>query len=421
MAVAAVSLSITVMILAIATGKGLQEKISAKVTGFTSDIQVTVLDLNQSLELSPISPDSTVIVSLYEIEGVEHVQTQISKNALIKTDTEFEGIVVKGVDNNFDWSFINTHLTQGQLPKYNSYEKSNEILISKKLSQTLGLKINDQALFYFQGKQNNQPLIRKFTIKGIYETGIEIFDDLYIFADLKHLQKINRWSENQFSSIEIKVNKDYNIDAIQSLVEIVTPFDTKVSSSKSLYPQIFDWIKLFDLNIAIILIIMIVVASINMISSLLIIILERTKMIGLLKALGAASISIKKIFLYYAFYLLQKGLIIGNGIGLSLIALQHFLAPIELDPAHYYVKKLPVALSIENWLSINLMSFFYMYGFINNPFTYNSKGRTRKGYTLRISNQSFFKFLKHFIIKLKMCHKSNLILTHSRTINILCF
>ena len=358
MAVAAVSLSITVMILAIATGKGLQEKISAKVTGFTSDIQVTVLDLNQSLELSPISPDSTVIMSLYEIEGVEHVQTQISKNALIKTDTEFEGIVVKGVDNNFDWSFINTHLTQGQLPKYNSYEKSNEILISKKISQTLGLKINDQALFYFQGKQNNQPLIRKFTIKGIYETGIEIFDDLYIFADLKHLQKINRWSENQFSSIEIKVNKDYNIDAIQSLVEIVTPFDTKVSSSKSLYPQIFDWIKLFDLNIAIILIIMIVVASINMISSLLIIILERTKMIGLLKALGAASISIKKIFLYHAFYLLQKGLIIGNGIGLSLIALQHFLAPIELDPAHYYVKKLPVALSIENWLSINLMSFF---------------------------------------------------------------
>ena len=358
MAVAAVSLSITVMILAIATGKGLQEKISAKVTGFTSDIQVTVLDLNQSLELSPISPDSSVIMSLYEIEGVEHVQTQISKNALIKTDTEFEGIVVKGVDDNFDWNFIDAHLTQGQLPKYNSYEKSNEILISKKLSQTLGLKINDQALFYFQGKQNNQPLIRKFTIKGIYETGIEIFDNLYIFADLKHLQKINRWSENQFSSIEIKVNKDYNIDSIQSLVEIVTPFDAKVSSSKSLYPQIFDWIKLFDLNIAIILIIMIVVASINMISSLLIIILERTKMIGLLKALGAASISIKKIFLYHAFYLLQKGLIIGNGIGLSLIALQYFLAPIELDPAHYYVKKLPVALSIENWLSINLMSFF---------------------------------------------------------------
>ena len=358
MAVAAVSLSITVMILAIATGKGLQEKISAKVTGFTSDIQVTVLDLNQSLELSPISSDSTVIMSLYEIEGVEHVQTQISKNALIKTDTEFEGIVVKGVDNNFDWSFIKTHLTQGQLPKYNSYEKSNEILISKKLSQKLSLEINDQVLFYFQGKQNNQPLIRKFTIKGIYETGIEIFDDLYIFADLKHLQKINRWSENQFSSIEIKVNKDYNIDSIQSLVEIVTPFDTKVSSSKSLYPQIFDWIKLFDLNIAIILIIMVVVASINMISSLLIIILERTKMIGLLKALGAASISIKKIFLYHAFYLLQKGLIIGNGIGLSLIALQYFLAPIELDPTHYYVKELPVVLSIENWLSINLMSFF---------------------------------------------------------------
>ena len=367
MAVAAVSLSITVMILAIATGKGLQEKISAKVTGFTSDIQVTVLDLNQSLELSPISPDSTLILSLYEIEGIEHVQTQITKNALIKTDTEFEGIAIKGVDNNFDWSFINTHLTQGRLPEYNSYEKSNEILISKKLSQKLNLQINDQALFYFQGKQKSQPLIRKFSIIGIYETGIEIFDNLYVFADLKHLQKINRWSENQFSSIEIKVNKDYNIESIQSFVEIVSPFDTKVSYSKSLYPQIFDWIKLFDLNIAIILFIMIVVASINMISSLLIIILERTKMIGLLKALGATSISIKQIFLYHAFYLLQKGLIIGNGIGLCLIALQHFLAPIELDPAHYYVKKLPVALSIENWLSINLMSFFICMGLLIIP------------------------------------------------------
>ena len=358
MAVAAVSLSITVMILAIATGKGLQEKISAKVTGFTSDIQVTVLDLNQSLELSPISPDSSLIQSLYEIEGIEHVQTQITKNALIKTNTEFEGIAIKGVDNNFDWSFINTHLTQGRLPEYNSYEKSNEILISKKLSQKLSLEISDQALFYFQGKQKIQPLIRKFSIVGIYETGIELFDDLYIFADLKHLQKINRWSKNQFSSIEIKINKDYNIDSVHSLVEIVTPYDTKVSTTETLYPQIFDWIKLFDLNIVIILIIMIVVASINMISSLLIIILERTKMIGLLKALGATSISIKKIFLYHAFYLLQKGLIIGNGIGLSLIALQHFLSPIELDPAHYYVKKLPVVLSLENWFSINLMSFF---------------------------------------------------------------
>ena len=358
MAVAAVSLSITVMILAIATGKGLQEKISAKVTGFTSDIQVTVLDLNQSLELSPISPDSSLIQSLYEIEGIEHVQTQITKNAIIKTDTEFEGIAIKGVDDNFDWSFINAHLSQGQLPKYNSYEKSNEILISKKLSQKLSLEISDQALFYFQGKQKSQPLIRKFSIVGIYETGIELFDDLYIFADLKHLQKINRWSKNQFSSIDIKIHKDYNIDSVHSLVEIVTPYDTKVSTTETLYPQIFDWIKLFDLNIVIILIIMIVVASINMISSLLIIILERTKMIGLLKALGATSISIKKIFLYHAFYLLQKGLIIGNGIGLSLIALQHFLAPIELDPAHYYVKKLPVVLSLENWFSINLMSFF---------------------------------------------------------------
>ena len=356
MAIAAVSLSITVMILAIATGKGLQEKISDKVTGFTSDIQVAVLDLNQSLEASPLLADSTLINSFYEIEGIKHIQTQITKNALIKTDTEFEGIVVKGVDENYDWSFINAHLTEGRSPEYHSSEKSNEILISKKLAQKLGLKINKQALFYFQGKKSNQPLIRKFTIKGIYETGIELFDDLYILADLKHLQKMNRWSKSQYSSIEIQVKDGYNKDEVYTLVEMISPYDTQVSSAKILYPQIFDWIKLFDLNIAIILLIMIVVASINMISSLLIIILERTKMIGLMKALGAPNISIKKIFLYHAYYLLRKGLIIGNGIGLSMIGIQHFFAPIQLDPEHYYVKALPVILSLENWIIINIMS-----------------------------------------------------------------
>lgn len=356
MAIAAVSLSIAVMILAIATGKGLQQKISAKVTGFTSDIQVHVLDLNQSLEVSPLQADSTLINSLSQIEGVEHIQGQITKNALIKTDTDFEGIVVKGVDENFDWDFINTHLIEGILPKYHPSEKSNEILISKKLAQKLGLTINKQALFYFQGKKNNQPLIRKFTIKGIYETGIEIFDDLYAIADIKHLQKINRWSKNQYSSLEIQVKKGFDKDKTYALVEMISPYDTQVSSTRERYPQIFDWIKLFDLNIAVIILIMIVVASINMISSLLIIILERTKMIGLMKALGAANISIKKIFLYHAFYLLRKGLIIGNGIGLSILGIQHFFAPIQLDPEHYYVKALPMVLSMENWLLINLMS-----------------------------------------------------------------
>ena len=356
MAVAAVSLSICVMILAIATGKGLQEKISAKVTGFTSDIQVTVLDLNQSLELSPLRVDSTLITSLYEIEGVKNIYKQITKNALIKTDKEFEGIVIKGIDDNFDWSFINLHLVKGEIPKYNPKEKSNEILISKKLAQKLSLNINDQAFVYFQGKQKNQALIRKFSIKGLYESGIELFDDHFIIADLKHLQKINRWSKDEFSSIQMQVKKGADSKQVYELVEMISPYDTQVSTAKNLYPQIFDWIKLFDLNIAIVLLIMIVVASINMISSLLIIILERTKMIGLMKALGAKYISIKKIFIFHAFYLLRKGLFIGNAIGLSIIAIQHFFAPIKLDPAHYYVKVLPVELSIENWLMINLIS-----------------------------------------------------------------
>ena len=356
MAIAAVSLSITVMILAIATGKGLQEKISDKVIGFTSDIQVEVLDLNQSLEATPLTVDSTLINSLSLVEGVAHTQKFITKNALIKTDEEFEGVIIKGVDENYNWHFIESHLTKGKIPEYSSAKKSSDIIISKKLAQKLNLSIQDKVLFYFQGKKSNQPLIRKLTITGVYETGIELFDDVYILADIKHLQKINHWETNQCSSLEIQVKEDYNSTEVYKNVEMVTSYDTRVHSAKELYPQIFDWIKLFDLNILIVLLIMILVASINMISSLLIIILERTKMIGLMKAMGGTNASIKKIFLYHTFYLLRKGLLIGNGIGLTFIGIQYYFTPIKLDPNHYYVRELPVILSIENWVMINLLS-----------------------------------------------------------------
>ena len=344
------------MILSIATSKGLQEKISAKVTGFTSDIQVRVLDLNQSMELSPLSVDSVLINRLSAIDGVAHLQMQITKNALLKTDIDFEGILVKGVDRNYNWDFIEEHLVEGVLPNFNSTKKSNEIAISKTLATKLQLALNDKAVVYFQGMKNNNALIRKFTIKGIYETGIEFFDDMYIFADQRHLQKINNWTSNQCSSLEVLLTENANKEQVYLEVDRETPYDTSISSARELYPQIFDWINLFDLNTLVILLIMILVASINMISSLLIIILERTKMIGLLKALGAHQYSIRKIFLYHAFYLLRKGLLLGNGIGLLLIGIQYYFEPIQLDPTHYYVKALPVSLSLENWLLINLGS-----------------------------------------------------------------
>ena len=356
MAIAAVSLSITVMILSVSTSKGLQQKISAKVTGFTSDIQVTVLDLNQSLELSPIEVDSSLIASLLDIDGVEYVQSQITKNALLKTDTDFEGILVKGLSQDYNLAFIKEHLVEGELPDYESSTKSNDVVISKVLAAKLDLKLGAKALVYFQGLKNNNALIRKFTIKGIYETCIEFFDDVYILADSRHLQKINNWENNQYSSLEIITSPHVNKEAVYANVDLISPYDTRVRSAHDLYPQIFDWINLFDLNTLVILLIMILVASINMISSLLIIILERTKMIGLLKSLGSHNYSIRKIFLYHAFYLLRRGLLIGNGIGLVFIGIQYYFEPIQLDPMHYYVKALPVSLSLENWLLINLGS-----------------------------------------------------------------
>lgn len=356
MAIAAVSLSISVMIIALSIGKGLQQKIGSKVSGFTSDIQIRPLDLNQSIESKPISLDSVLLKSLNQITSIEKLHPEITKNALIKTDTEFDGVLVKGFDHNYDWTFFEKHLVQGRCPIYIKEEKSLEILVSKNISQKLGLVINQEVLFYFQGKNRAKAIIRKFKISGIYVTGIELFDDYYTIVDIKQLQKINRWEKNQFSSLEIGIYTGSDKDKTLDLVKIFSPYDTQVISSKERYSQIFDWIRLFDINILLIIFIMVLVACINMISSLLIVILERTKMIGLLRSLGAKQVSIKKIFLYHAFYLLKKGLLIGNTLGLTLIGLQHFFAPLKLDPNHYYVKEVPVLLSLENWLLINLIS-----------------------------------------------------------------
>ena len=356
MAIAAVSLSITVMIIALSVGKGLQQKIGNKVRGFTSDIQIRPLDLNQSIESIPITLDSIYLRSLNQIPSIEKLHPEITKNSLIKTDTEFDGVLVKGFDHNYDWTFFEKHIVQGFCPIYSKSEKSQDILVSKKISQKLNLELNQEVLFYFQGKNKAKAIIRKFKICGIYETGIELFDDHYTIVDIKQLQKINRWEKNQFSSLEIGVYAGSDKDKTLDLVEIISPYEIQVISSKERYSQIFDWIQLFDINILLIIFIMVLVASINMISSLLIVILERAKMIGLLRSLGARQVSIKKIFLYHAFYLLKKGLFIGNMLGLTLIGLQHLFAPLRLDPSHYYVREVPVLLSLENWLLINLVS-----------------------------------------------------------------
>jgi len=356
MAIAAVSLSMAVMIVAIASGKGLQDKISDKVTGFSSDIQVKILDLNQSYETAPLLADSFLTTPIQNIEGLSHIQRQISKNSLIKTDVEFEGIVVKGVGEEYDWSYLKEHLVSGSIPDFSSEKKSQDCILSQSLADKLSIDIDSTALFYFQRENSANPLIRKLKIVGIYDTGMGLFDDIFVLADIRHLQKINKWNADQCSGLEIQIDDNSDKLAITEQLEAITPYNTTVTTAEENFPQIFDWIKLFDMNIAIVLILMIIVASINMISSLLIIILERTKMIGMMKTLGATNISIKRIFLYHAYFLLQRGLLIGNGVGLALCAIQYYLEPIQLDPTHYYVKALPISLLLEHWLLINALS-----------------------------------------------------------------
>lgn len=354
MAISAVSLSIIIMTLAIATGKGLQEQISVKVTGFSADIQISNFDLNQSAEVKPITIDKQEIETYGNSPLIKNTQSQITKNALIKSGEEFEGIVVKGVGDDYDWTFLKEQLISGNIPKYSSDARSNEIIISSKLARKLKLNIKDKPLFYFQSTTSDKALIRKFSVCGIYNTGIEFFDDIFVIADIKQLQKINKWSKNQVGTLEINIADKATLSETYEFVNQNSSFNSKVQTAQQLYPQIFDWIKLFDLNIAVVLLIMILVASINMISSLLIIILERTKMIGLLKALGAQNYSLKKIFLFHALHLLKRALIIGNSISIAIVLIQKQFELIKLNPSHYYVSTLPLSLSVENFMLINL-------------------------------------------------------------------
>jgi len=354
MAISAVSLSVVIMILAIASGKGLQEKISDKVTGFCADIQITHFDLNKSSELEPLEVDTQKIAFYKSLPFVNNVQFQITKNALIKSGNQFEGIIVKGVDQSYNWRFIESHLIDGKLPKYKHTEKSNAILISSKIAKKLNIEIGDVTLFYFQSKDKDKALVRQFNVSGIYKTGVDFFDDVFVIADLKHLQKINRWSANEVGCIEIQLSKNASINEAYEFISKNSSFDQKLKTAQQLYPQIFDWIKLFDLNIAVILLIMILVASINMISTLLILILERSRMIGLMKTLGAQNFVLKKIFLHYAYYLLQRALIIGNSVALVVIFIQQQFELIQLNPEHYYVKTLPLKMTGIDLIYINI-------------------------------------------------------------------
>ncbi|RPI41903.1 MAG: ABC transporter permease, partial [Bacteroidetes bacterium] len=315
-AIFGISLGLAVMIVAVAIVTGFKKEISDKVTGFGAHIQILNLDSNLSYETMPVPAGLESVESLKGLRGVSNVQPFTIKAGIIKTGEEIHGAVLKGVDSSYDWSFIEEHLLQGEIISVSDTARTSSVVLSDRTARLLSLEPGDRFTMYFI---QDPPRARTFTISGIYRTSLEEFDRLYIFTDLKQVQRLNDWHEGQVSGYEVILE---DMDVLQEVTETVidrVAFDfledgsrLKVETIQQKYTQIFDWLNLQDMNVIILILLMLVVAGFNMISGLLILILERTNMIGILKALGTTNTSVRKIFLYQSGYLTLVGLLWGN-------------------------------------------------------------------------------------------------------------
>ena len=362
-AVSAIAIGIIMMIVSVATGIGLKKEIRNKISAFNGHIIVSNYDSNRSEEtLSPISIQQDFYPKFTAVPEVTHIQAIATKTGIIRTEKTFEGIVLKGVGKDYDWSSIRTYILEGKLPNVNA-NLNNEIIISKFLANRLQLKLGDKFItFFLKNEVNKYPNKRNFEIVGIFDSGFQEFDANYIIGDIRHIQRMNKWAKDEVGAFEVFVNDFDHIEQLGSKVYDATfnkvnqakPFDSQTIVEK--YYFIFEWLKMFDINIQIILIVMIFVATINMVVALLVLILERTQMIGILKALGGNNWSIRKIFLYNALYLIGKGLFWGNLIGIGILLLQKHFGIVKLNPENYYVNEAPVYIGLENILLLNLLT-----------------------------------------------------------------
>lgn len=359
-AISAIALGVVMILIAIATGRGLQERIRQKIASLNGHIQIFNYDTNRSeVSVAPISMEEDFYTDpqFFNRGGqkVVHIQAVITKGGIIRTEKTFEGIIAKGVGKDFDPQYMQGYLKSGKLPNFASDSICNEVLISEYLANRLELSVGDTCNALFLREDNmGIPNQRNFTIAGIYSSGFQQFDATYILVDIRQLQKINKWSAQQAGLFEVYIKDFDQMEPTGAYIydHIPAEYDSQTIAQK--YPTIFEWFYTFDLNILIIISIMVIVGGVNMITAILVLILERTPMIGMLKALGATSWSIRKIFLYNAAYLIGLGLFWGNLIGLGLLGIQYYFTPLKLDPSIYYVSEVPIYIHLWYILALNI-------------------------------------------------------------------
>ena len=355
-----IAMGLATMIIAVAIIIGFKKEIRNKVIGFGAHIQITNFDSNTSYETTPIMVSDTLLMELQAYPGIRHVEPFATKWGILKTENDFQGIVLKGIDEHFDWTFFRQHLKEGDVFTVDPENPATDVIISRYLADLLNLKCDDSFLAYFV-QTIDDIRVRRLHIRGIYETGFIDYDKVFVYADIKQVRRLNGWDDDAVSGLELFVN-DYNsLDEITDNLyfHLIHKQDRAgntyyVRSIKDLNLMIFNWLGVLDINVVIILILMMAVSGFTMISGLLIIILERTNMIGVLKALGQNNRSIRSVFLYISFFLIGKGMIWGNVIGLMICFVQSEFRLIRLEPSDYYLDAVPIDLNFTNWFLINL-------------------------------------------------------------------
>lgn len=353
-----ISIGLAVMIIAVSVVIGFKSEVRNKVIGFGSHIQIANLDAASSYETYPVVVEDSMMAALGSYPNIKHVQRFSTKPGMIKTDNAFQGMVLKGVGPEFDTAFIREHLLEGEIPVFSDSVSSNRVLISRTLSDKMRLKLGDKIYTYYI---QDDVRVRRLTIVGIFQTNFSEYDNLFLLTDIHLVNRLNSWQPDQVTGVELQVDDYSRLE--DTTYEIAVDTDNRqdayggvyyVRNIEQLTPQIFAWLDLLDLNVWVILILMAGVAGFTMISGLLIIIIERTNMIGILKALGANNFTIRKTFLWFAVFLIGKGMLWGNVIGLTFYMLQSRLGIFKLNPETYYVETVPVSFNILFFLMINI-------------------------------------------------------------------
>lgn len=358
-ATAGIAIGLAVMIVAVAVVVGFKHQVRDKVTGLSSDILITNFDQQKSYETVPIVANDSLLQELRAVKGVKHIQRYSTKPGMIMTDDNFLGMVLKGVADEYDWNYLNNHLLEGEIPTFTDTISTNQVLVSKTIASKLNLQIGEKLYtYYIEGEKVRA---RRLEVAGIYQTNFTMFDDMFLLTDLYTVNRLNNWKEGQVSGVELELSDYDNLEAVKESLRAKVDMKTDrfgntyyTKTVEESYPQIFAWLDLLDMNVWVILILMTGVAGFTMISGLLIIILERTNMIGVLKALGAGNLAIREIFLSFSVFLIGRGMLWGNVIGLLFILIQSHLRIFKLDPATYYIDSVPVEFNFWLWALLNV-------------------------------------------------------------------